>query len=98
MLNAIIIRAELKAYETRIQQVADDMVSEIEKNKTFTYSTVHAGALSGTGQGFGVSGHTDFQTLTPEEVAAARAVGGITSWHSEYGGSREQTLQKKVLE
>ena len=72
MMTAIILRAELKAYETRIQQVADDMVSEVERNKTFTYKTVHAGALSGTGQGFGVSGHTDFQTLTPEEVAAAR--------------------------
>lgn len=86
MMSAIIIRAELKAYETRIQQVADEMVASVEKNKTFTYKTVHAGALSGTGQGFGVSGHTDFQTLTPEEVAAANAVGGITSWHSKYGG------------
>lgn len=86
MMSAIIIRAELKAYETRIQQVADEMVASVERNKTFTYKTVHAGALSGTGQGFGVSGHTDFQTLTPEEVAAANAVGGITSWHSKYGG------------
>lgn len=86
MMSAIIIRAELKAYETRIQQVADEMVASVEKNKTFTYKTVHAGALSGTGQGFGASGHTDFQTLTPEEVAAANAVGGITSWHSKYGG------------
>lgn len=86
MMTAIILRAELKAYEARIQHVADDMVEEIENNKTFTYKTVHAGALSGTGQGFGASGHTDFQTLTPEEVAAARAVGGITSWHSKYGG------------
>lgn len=86
MMSAIIIRAELKAYETRIQQVADEMVASVEKNKTFTYKTVHAGALSGTGQGFGVSGHTDFQTLTPVEVAAANAVGGITSWHSKYGG------------
>ena len=95
MLNAIIKRAELKAYETRIQQVADDMVSEVEKNKTFRYKTVHAGALSGTGQGFGVSGHTDFQTLTPEEVAAARAVGGITSWHSQYGGQSGTDLTEE---
>lgn len=86
MMSAIIIRAELKAYETRIQQVADEMVASVEKNKTFTYKTVHAGALSGTGQGFGIFGHTDFQTLTPEEVEAANAVGGITSWHSKYGG------------
>lgn len=86
MLNAMIIRAELKAYESRIQAVADEMVENIEKNKTFTYNKVHAGALSGTGQGFGMSGHVDYQTLTPEEEAAARAVGGITSWHSEYGG------------
>lgn len=84
MLNAIIIRAELKAYETRIQAVADEMVDEIEKNKTYTYSKVHAGAVSGTGQGFGISGHAVFQDLTPEEVAAAGS--HITSWHSEYGG------------
>lgn len=86
MMTAIILRAELKAYETRIQQVADDMVAEVENNKTFTYEPVHAGALSGKGQGFGMSDHTDFQSLTPEEAAAARAVGGITSWHSQYGG------------
>lgn len=43
MLSAIIIRAELKAYESRIQAVADEMVDEIEKNKTFTYKTVSAG-------------------------------------------------------
>lgn len=92
MMSAIIIRAELKAYETRIQQVADEMVASVEKNKTFTYKTVHAGALSGTGQGFGISGHTDFQTLTPEEVEAANAVGGITSWHSKYGGQSGTNL------
>lgn len=43
MISAIIIRAELKAYETRIQQVADDMVAEIENNKTYKYKTVKAG-------------------------------------------------------
>lgn len=95
MMSAIIIRAELKAYETRIQQVADEMVASVEKNKTFTYKKVHAGALSGTGQGFGVSGHTDFQTLTPEEVAAANAVGGITSWHSKYGGQSGTDLTEE---
>ena len=94
MMSAIIIRAELKAYETRIQQVADDMVSEVERNKKFTYNTVHAGALSGTGQGFGVSGHTDFQKLTPEEVAAASAVGGIEYWHRDYGGQSGSNLNE----
>ncbi len=95
MMSAIIIRAELKAYETRIQQVADDMVSEVERNKRFTYDKVHAGALSGTGQGFGASGHANFQTLTPEEAAAANAVGGITTWHSEYGGQSGTNLTEE---
>lgn len=93
MLNAIIIRAELKAYETRIQQVADDMVDEIEKNKTYTYNTVHAGAVSGAGQGFGISGHTDFQNLTPEEVAAAGS--HLTSWYSKYGGQSGVDLDEE---
>lgn len=95
MMSAIIIRAELKAYETRIQQVADDMVSEVERNKRFTYDKVHAGALSGTGQGFGASGHANFQTLTTEEAAAANAVGGITTWHSEYGGQSGTNLTEE---
>lgn len=38
MMTAIILRAELKAYETRIQRVADDMVAEVEKNKTYKYN------------------------------------------------------------
>lgn len=37
MMTAIILRAELKAYETRIQNVADQMVENIEKNKTYKY-------------------------------------------------------------
>lgn len=37
MMTAIILRAELKAYETRIQNVADQMVEDIEKNKTYRY-------------------------------------------------------------
>lgn len=37
MMTAIILRAELKAYETRIQNVADQMVEDIEKNKTYKY-------------------------------------------------------------
>lgn len=80
MLNAIIIRAELKAYETRIQQVADDMVSEIEKNKTYTWMPVKAGTLSVSGQGAGIGGRSEFQNLTPEEYRAAGA--HIKSGHS----------------
>lgn len=71
MLNAIVIRAELKAYEARIQSVADRMVSDIEKNKTFSYTPVKAGRVSGYGQGYGLTGHMAFQELTPEERAAA---------------------------
>lgn len=71
MLNAIVIRAELKAYETRIQSVADRMVSDIEKNKTFRYTPVKAGRVSGYGQGYGLTGYMAFQELTPEERAAA---------------------------
>lgn len=37
MMTAIILRAELKAYETRIQNVADQMVEDIERNKTYRY-------------------------------------------------------------
>ena len=37
MLDAIITRAEMKAYQTRIDAVADEMVDEVEKNKRFTY-------------------------------------------------------------
>lgn len=71
MLNAIVIRAELKAYETRIQSVADRMVSDIEKNKTFRYTPVKAGRVSGYGQGYGLTGYMAFQELTQEERAAA---------------------------
>lgn len=95
MMTAIILRAELKAYESRIQQVADEMVTEIEKNNTYRYSTVKAGSLSGTGQGFGVSGHTDFQRISPEEAAAAHAVGGITSWHSMDGAHSGTNLTEE---
>lgn len=86
MLTAIILRAELKAYETRIQQAADDMVSEIEKNKTFTYSTVSAGkAISGWYAGYGpASGGTwTAPDITPEEMAA---VEGHTYYKSGFGG------------
>lgn len=38
MMTAIILRAELKAYETRIQNVADQMVEDVERNKTYRYT------------------------------------------------------------
>lgn len=79
MLDALIIRAELKAYDSRIQAVTDEMVENIEKNKTFTYYKVHAGALSGYAGGY----QTNYQTLTSEEYAAADAVGGITKWRAK---------------
>nr|DAX27077.1 MAG TPA: Tape measure domain protein [Caudoviricetes sp.] len=89
MLNAIIIRAELKAYETRIQAVADEMVDEIERNKTFTYKTVSAGkAIDGWYAGYGSSasgGQWQAEDITPEERAA---VSGHT-YHksSKWGGA-----------
>lgn len=88
MLNAIIIRAELKAYETRIQAVADEMVDEIEKSKTFTYKTVSAGkAIDGWYAGYGSSASGDrWQAgdITPEERAA---VSGHTYYESsKWGG------------
>ncbi len=89
MINAIIYRAELKAYEARIQAVADKMVDEVEKNKTFTYTKVKAGALSGSGQGFGIDGHTTFQHLTPEEYKAAAPY--LKTWHSGASGGVDLT-------
>ena len=47
------------------------MVSDIEKNKTFRYTPVKAGRVSGYGQGYGLTGYMAFQELTPEERAAA---------------------------
>ena len=85
MLAAIVLRAEIKAYETKIQQVADQMVAEIEKNKSLTFDEVHAGPVSGAGQGFGSSGRYDFQSLTPDEIKAAGS--HLTSWRSPDGAS-----------
>lgn len=56
MMTAIILRAELKAYETRIQNVADQMVEDIEKNKTYKYQPA--------------TSETRFIDLTEEEKAA----------------------------
>ena len=56
MIDSILIRAQVKAYEDRIQQVADDMVQTIEDNKTYTYHVA--------------STNTRFTDLTEEEKAA----------------------------
>lgn len=56
MIDSILIRAQVKAYEDRIQQVADDMVQTIEDNKTYTYLVA--------------STNIRFTDLTEEEKAA----------------------------
>ena len=56
MMTAIILRAELKAYETRIQNVADQMVEDVERNKTYKYKPATT--------------ETKFNDLTEEEKAA----------------------------
>ena len=89
MINAIIYRAELKAYETKIQEVADNMVNEVEKNKTFTYTKVKAGALTGSGQGFGIDGHATFQDLTDDERKAVAPY--IKQWRSGASAGDEIT-------
>lgn len=88
MINAIIKRAQITAYEKRIQAVADDMAEEIEKNSTYTYTRVKAGYISAHGRGMGISGDI-YQKITPEERAAA--VGHITTEKSING---EQTFTK----
>ncbi|MBD5220447.1 MAG: hypothetical protein HDS72_09505, partial [Bacteroidales bacterium] len=56
MMTAIILRAELKAYETRIQNVADKMVEDVERNKTYKYKPATT--------------ETKFNDLTDPEKAA----------------------------
>lgn len=56
MMTAIILRAELKAYETRIQNVADQMVEDVERNKTYKYKPATT--------------ETKFNDLTEDEKAA----------------------------
>ena len=56
MLDSILIRAQIKAYETRIDQVADDMVKTIEDNKIAKWSVPTT--------------NTRFSDLTDEEKAA----------------------------
>ena len=56
MLDSILIRAQIKAYETRIEQVADDMVKTIEDNKIAKWSVPTT--------------NTRFSDLTDEEKAA----------------------------
>lgn len=74
MLSAIIIRAELKAYESRIQAVADEMVDKIEQNKTYSWKPAKAGLV---GFSTGIGGFHYSQNFTEEELAAAS--GHITS-------------------
>lgn len=83
MMTAIILRAELKAYETRIQQVADDMVAEVEKNKTFTYKTLKAG------DSFSYVSDDQLQKnrlWTPEESRIAKGHISFTSFAEGVGG------------
>lgn len=82
MINAIVMRAQITAYEKRIQAAADDMAEEIEKNSTYTYTRVKAGDISAHGRGMGPSGDI-YQKITPEERAAA--VGHITTEQSING-------------
>lgn len=82
MIVAIIKRAQITAYEKRIQAAADDMAEEIEKNSTYTYTRVKAGDISAHGRGMGPSGDI-YQKITPEERAAA--VGHITTEQSING-------------
>lgn len=88
MINAIILRAELKAYEARIQAVADEMVDDIEKNKTYTYTPVKAGTLTSSTTGQGYTYTNTFQQLTPQERQAVKD--HIT--FSSYGLSSSESL------
>lgn len=56
MLSAIILRAELKAYQSRIEKVAEQMVEDIETNKTYRYTPATT--------------QTKFNDLTDAEKAA----------------------------
>ena len=71
MLTAIIKRAEVKAYENRIQQVANDMVDEIEANKTYTWKPTKAGLVTSASVVQGSVYMSEPQKITEEERAAA---------------------------
>ncbi len=98
IINAIILRAELKAYESRIQNVSDQMVEDIEKNKTYRYSPATT--------------ETRFTDLTDAEKAAVaqrnskgefisggpnlRNVSGLSSyWALSERGARIVTQMRK---
>lgn len=101
MMTAIILRAELKAYETRIQNVADQMVEDVERNKTYRYKPATT--------------ETKFNDLTEAEKAAVsdrdsagnfiigdrskrnlRSVDGMTSyWALSEEGARIVTQMRK---
>lgn len=74
MLKAIITRAELKAYENRIKAVAEEMVENIEKNKTYTWVPAKVGSV---GYSTGLGGFHYEQKFTEAELAAA--AGHITT-------------------
>lgn len=85
MLNAIINRAQLKAYEARIQDVADQMVDDIEKHRTFKITKVESGVVSSSSTTMGRTSYSEAQHLTPQERQAVK--GHITFSSSGMYGS-----------
>lgn len=85
MLNAIINRAQLKAYEARIQNVADQMVDDIEKHRTFKITKVESGVVSSSSTMMGRTSYSEAQHLTPQERQAVK--GHITFSSSGTYGS-----------
>lgn len=86
MIKAIIYRAELKAYETKIQDIADKMVDKVEQNKTYKYKKARAGTAIGgwyAGYGPGSGGSWTSKEFTAEEL---NAVKGHTYYKSGFGG------------
>lgn len=94
MLNAIITRAKLKAYETRIQDVADRMVDDVERNKTYKIKAVTAGVVSTSSTTSGRTSYNVAQRLTPRERAAVQghinstATGSFVSESIDEEGAR----------
>ena len=92
MLDAIIIRAELKAYEARIQDVADQMVDDVENNRTFKIKEVTPGIVATSST---VSGRTSYnvaQNLTPREREAVR---GHIIMSTSGGMSASETIDEE---
>lgn len=88
MINAIMMRAQITAYEKRIQAAADDMAEEIEKNSTYTYTKVKAGSISWGTAGRG-SAYTQ-SDLTDEEYKAVE--NHITHDHDLSGSTSYDNL------